>query len=402
MCTAQIEVPSNLRNITLPEFSLLEDFAAKELLTSIIIDETLQDPLKSDGILKPTGKKKHTTGERRYGIFHRVRRGNNEFMMYKSAYSATASSVPYNAFIQGLGVQCEEQSISCCEEKLHPFISPFFSANSVVAKDVKLWISKNPASTLRPNVEKILEWCNCLASVDEFDEFEAYMYNEDDWTRRLCKGLNFHPLLTDKVASFRFHDQAVLDEFRLQNFGVSKNFAKDYLFHGLPDIYWLPQLPQQLQLIQHVSDTDDTDATVPDPPQDAAIPQASGVDQILAEPNPLVGEIAKATQPRKYPFPKMGELLANMHSTHCDYILKHFSAGQYILKQFVVKGLFLHKETGYSHFDLDLKPTTEEPTTDNFSRFNYSLTHHISPCKVLNEQQLCAVLKFCTGINLHN
>lgn len=402
--------------ITLEELSLhYDNKAARELLVNIIVDESSQTNMKINEQLKPNAISGGGGGGG-YGKFEKIclKTANKSFMfmMYTPAYHGTCSSIKFTDYVSSsMHYSKEDINLDSCVHTCHPFLCPYYMANVKVKQLTDRWIKSNATSPLLPSVKILVQMYE-----DSEEHCEAYTYTEEDWTVRLTKSLNVHPLFASRdegssatcVSSFRWGETSKLDEFRQEHFGIKRKITGKYLFQGLPDIYLMNK---KVQIIQCSAGDDGGD--------DALVPGQGGVDATStalqqhptgATPTPTALDpwpkvvIAEAAQGHlvvcNYPYNKMGELLANMHCAHNDHILQDFMRNDFTIKPFDITGIFLHKGSGYSKFAMKLKPKQQHSI--NFTAFEYHIEHSIAPAQLLDGQLLCAVLKKYAGVDLHN
>lgn len=374
------------------------------LLKSIIADEKCQDDFKKEGLLKP-----RLGASPPYGKFSHVHvGGNHPLMLYESAYQCTSKAMKLSAYASNINVSYTKQDgqqLQSCTESCHPFLYPYFMANAEVTQLLQQWVNDNASSPLISSVKEVLKMYD-----HKEGNLEGYKYNEEDWTDRLVKTLNIHPFFQSGacVKSFRFGHNSIMDTFRIDTFGIERRVAKMYLFHGLPDMYFLNHCTPLLGLT--ADHRDDEYETVPEESgRDSVASPAEQFDTAADPFKVVIGEMSKHLVPLNAPLDKMGELMANMHCAHNDHILHQFlENNNHELQQFTIDGLFVNRESGLSRLSMELKPKeiNERPLASqlpsHFTCYQYHINHIIFPTRVLEPPLLCAALKEYAGINLHS
>lgn len=107
----------------------------------------------------------------------------------------------------------------------------------------------------------------------------------------------------------------------------------------------------------------------------------------------FVAEIDKNNQPTDFPYPKMGELVAN---AHIDLIVQN----GFDFKGQLVNGIFMHKGSGAIIFELKMK-VNEVEDADNYVCGEFEITRFQTSMRSLDPKLLCSALKTCTTIDLH-
>lgn len=243
-----------------------------------------------------------------------------------------------------------------CSENDHPFLSPFFNGNEELAEELKKWVQNNQDHHLKKSIQEL------MVLFSTWDE-KGYEFSEDDWTSRLQKSLSVHPSLRGKVEYF---DGLKATKFKaIKRKQLKLNFDADCYFHGAPDLYL------QNLLVQHREEVE------PD------------LDPMVAE---MAAEMA-SSHVLKFPYPKLGELIANMHIALVDEILKGCLEGKdSTLVQSSVKGMYVDRVVGVVMFAMKWCPTLRAITISRYK----------SRCRALKENLLCAHFSQIAGIDLHS
>ena len=133
---------------------------------------------------------------------------------------------------------------------------------------------------------------------------------------------------------------------------------------------------------------------VDNPAVEGAIPETPDAGETpVGKPDCFVGEHDRSAQPATFPYPKMGDLCANMIIAHIDLVINR----NYELRNQTVNGLFIHKSSGASLFQIKLN--IEKDGHNVIGR--YSLLRYRSSVQLLTEALLCNALKTSTGLDMH-
>lgn len=256
-----------------------------------------------------------------------------------------------------------------------PLSMSLFSGNIIVHQALREWIKNNSNCELLPHVNKVLELYGQVADTDH-----EYELNEEEWNTRLCKSLKTHP---SYVAIQTCHGiQAARFEQIKYPMGLPRGFGSMYPFKGGSDLSLFLQ-----DTVLTLVDNPDNPATVPTTVA-GAMPETP-----VAKPDYFVGEHDKSAQPTTFPYPKMGELCANMIIAHTDLVINR----NYELRNQTVNGLFIHKSSGASLFQIKLDIERNGHAVIG----RYSLLRYRSSVQVLTEALLCNALKTSTGLDMH-
>ncbi len=357
---------------------------AKQLLRDIILDELLQKQ-QQERLFKPSSSPSGAAITPGKFIKTTIKEKTVFIYIHLHSWNWTASMIPFELFENVLYTYQEPQEISPCKESQHPFLCSLFEASTLVVRDLKLWIESNGNSALLPYVKNVLEQHN-----DTAGEAEEYVLLEEQWTDRLCNALKCHPSYS-KLETWHGIDATKFESKKRKDIGLPVGCGNMYVVKGGPDLY-LP-LPGLVVTIGDGDEGGNEDpATVPHTPE----PEPTLIPTPASTPaSSFVAEHARGSMPiSKFPYPKMGELIANMLIAHIDMIIKSGC----VLKEQQVNGLFFLKGGGASVFEMKLAIDSD---SDDYVQGTFSLIRYQSPWRSLTEQVLCSVLHVCTKLDIH-
>lgn len=372
-----LSVSADCNNVGLAQLTWFkeegEEENAKCFLEDIVRDELLQTRLQT---------KYFCIAGFSPGTFNRVKTvGKDDTFIYlhKRPWKWASSRITYDLFESALSPLVEEKEITPCGENLHPFLSPFFGGDTVASAEIKEWMSTNSDNDLLPFVTEVLE----LHHPNTVSKSSEYHLTEEDWTERLVKAMKCHPAYA-KLLTCTGIKASKFATMKKDHVGIAPDCIGIYTINGGPDLYcWFPQLV--------ITIDDSTELAAANLPATVASP---GPNQ-NAEVDAFVGEHDRTAQPLTFPFPKMGELISNMHIASVDIIIKN----GYEIRNSTVRGLFLHKSSGASQFQMDLVIDTE--TNNDYVFADYIVTRRLTTKRHLTQQLLCGALEWCTNLDLH-
>lgn len=382
MCTAQLLVHQVCKTVKLAELASWDGNTVQKILRNIVYDELIQkDQEEVIFNSKPRSA---------YGKFIRTTIKKKDIFIYINSHpwNWTSSRIPYQLFQNVLEPDTQIGETTPCEESVHPFLSPFFVGSSLVAKELELWISNNADNDLLPCVKNVLEQHSHSSPSNIQLEEEEYELVEEQWTDRLHKALKCHPSY-NKLETCHGIKATKFEGMKMKEVGLPRGCANMYVIKGGADLYLPGLVVTNGDDNYHPEDTDEGIATVPHTPSLSPAPASTPTP---ASNISFVAEHA-TNQPAQFPYPKMGELIANMHISHIDMIIKNDCA----LKPQVVNGLYICKPSGARIFKMDLDTDTQDDYVEGIFR----LTCYHSPLRLLTEQVLCSALHTCTNLDLH-
>lgn len=371
----ELDVNPKCKHIELAELNYI---SGTSLLENIVLDELVQE--EEDSNIKEKVPKQGIVP----GYFKRV--PGKEFFLYqyRHPWSWTSSSAKYELFENVFQPEVIVREFGQCAHTSHPFLCPFFSGNFIVGQALREWIKNNSNCELLPHVKKVLELYGQVAEREH-----EYELNEEVWNTRLCKSLKEHPSF---VAIQTCHGiQAAKFEQIKYPIGLPKGFVSMYPFKGSPDLLLFLQ-DAVFTLVHSPADPATVPTTVAGAMPETPVARAI-LETPVAKPDYFVGEHDKSSQPTTFPYPKMGELCANMIIAHIDLLIRR----NYELQNQTVNGLFIHKSSGASLFQLKLDIKTNGHAVIG----RYSLLRYQSSVQLLTEALLCNALKTSTGLDMH-
>ena len=189
--------------------------------------------------------------------------------------------------------------------------------DTIAAAAINEWMSTNSEHELAPFVTDVLGLHRSSWKSAE------YHLSEEDWTDRLAKAMQCHPAYTG-LQTCTGIKASKFTSMKKNQVGIPEDCIGIYTIHGGPDLYTIDKLPATVATVPDI-------ATFPD----IASP---GPNQNAQQVYAFVGEHDSTAQPLTFPFPKMGELIANMHIASVDIIIKN----DYEIRNSTVHGLFMH------------------------------------------------------------
>ena len=336
-----LSVSADCNNVSLAQLTWFKEEGEKEnakcFLEDIVRDELLQTRLQT---------RYFSIADFSPGTFNRVETvGKDDTFIYlhKGQWKWASSRITYDFFAYALSVVVEKKEVIPCGENLHPFLSPFWGGDTIASAEIKEWMSTN--NDLLPFVKEVLG----LHHPNTVSMSSEYHLSEEDWTERLVKAMKYHPAYA-KLLTWTGIKASKFATMKNDHVGIAHNCIGIYTINGGPDLS-LDCFPQLVITIDDgvIDQDEDTELAAANLPATVASPDPNQIADAF------VGEYDRAAQPLTFPFPKMGELIANMHIASVDIIIKN----GYEIRNSTVRGLFLHKSNGACQFQMDLVIDTE-------------------------------------------
>lgn len=324
ICEADFQISKKCDSIYLCDLLKLPD--ADSFLTTILEDAV---KIQRFNVL--------TTNEmkiKKRKIMRSFERASPTLFVYQHNFSLASSNVTYDEFKSVFSISQERLTLKECEENPHPFLAYFFRDNIRANELTRSWIERNGSHDHLQDVKLLLE------HFKDDDQAIAYYRKEDDWTARLVSALSLHPGIGNNIKQYTANDAKNFKNLKKKQLGLEDTFIiaveNAYMFRGAPDI------DLKSVIVHHGLQEDE---------------EVEEDEMNEQEVRRTIREVTSST-PLGFPVPKCGELLANMHITFTDRLMK---TEESIDNMHPVYGLFLHKATGIVCFVMKLNSLTDQP-----------------------------------------
>lgn len=294
-----------------------------------------------------------------------VRMGTSSNFLYQHSTHVKSSNCNYSNFDYisdaiSITISCIDRQT--CPLQQHFFLSPFFKVDAALKED------KSVVSSVLDSLMEALKTCKVSSHV----KYEGYEYAEDDWTKRLIKGM----ALAQKEYMILGWNAVEASDFGKVRASLGLRLDRDILncyFHqGAPDILFRHKLSDGETIID--------------------VAAAADVPGAATEWSDTEDTVEVSTQ--SFPYEKIGELFANIWIQLVDQAIKKLQSGALVPNLLSTKGLYIEKSIGAVYVRVQM-PVIDMAKEEEMQCVNVNID--VPPCSVLNEDELCVHLQWLTG-----